>query len=303
MQTSTSTKAGAPVFHGSADDSVEAFWARAVRDYTSCELTNYGDRLSAIWGIAKLVRDQLRIQIPDDEYGVGLWRANLAVQLAWRVADSSKEARRDEKLEAQKFPSWSWASLVGEIETADRYAYTEADRDAYYRVKDHSGGDVSFEVTTTKLGRDYQPALQRNELAIKGRLIRANITVSTTSHLHCDVEILDRTSANGNKERDGSAVSRHFEVFPDTADAVKVHSPSFLMVLAARRSERETEADTSQSQDWIDGIGLVLRELHERPGKQPEPCYQRIGSFRFQSIEKSVYDGLGGKVETNIWLC
>lgn len=288
----TSTRGRATVFKGSADDSVEAFWARAVRDYTTCKLTKYSDRLSAIWGIAKLVRDQLRIHIPGDEYGVGLWKTNLAVQLAWRVADYRKASRKDENLD-KKLPSWSWASLVGEIETADRYAYTDADSDTYYRAKDHIGGDISFAVTAER-GEDFQPELQRKELAIKGRLIAANITVSTTTHnRHCEVEILGAPAG-------GSTLFESFEVFPDTADAAEEHTSSFLMVLAARRSERDTERDTSHREDWIGGIGLVLRECVVHEGNQP--CYQRAGSFRFHSIEKSVYDMLGGKGEIDLWL-
>lgn len=295
MQT-TSTKAGATGFYGAADDSVEAFWARAVRDYTACNLTNCVDRMSAIWGVAKLVREQLRIDLAGDEYGVGLWRNQLVVQLAWTIVDYTK-AEREVALEV--FPSWSWASLMGEIETVSRLAYSEADSDAYYRVKDHSGGDVIFEVTTEQ-SEDFQPTLKRNDLAMKGNLIRAKVSLSTISH-RCGLEVLDGTSAHGGEEKDRSTVSRNFEVFPDTADAAKDNTACFLLVLAASRSKREAEQNTSQAQGLIGGIGLVLREFHGRKGSQP--CYQRTGSFRFQGVAEDVYNRLGGKAATDFWLC
>ena len=49
---------------GTADDSLQAFWASAVLFYTSCDITRQSDRLRAAWGIAKLVRDVEREDSP-----------------------------------------------------------------------------------------------------------------------------------------------------------------------------------------------------------------------------------------------
>ncbi|KAK7985778.1 hypothetical protein PG996_004982 [Apiospora saccharicola] len=49
---------------GTADDSLQAFWASAVLFYTSCNITRQSDRLRAVWGIAKLVRDAEREEFP-----------------------------------------------------------------------------------------------------------------------------------------------------------------------------------------------------------------------------------------------
>lgn len=298
MQTSTNFGAtGQTSFYGAADDSPESFWARAVRDYTACNLTNCLDRMAAIWGIAKLVRDQMQLNIPGEEYGIGLWKSNLLAQLAWRVVDS-KRTKRYENLD-KIYPSWSWASLMGEIEIADRNAYL--DGNTYYRATNHEGGQVCFEVTTQQ-GDDFQPKLQRNEIAIKGKLIEARISASTDLDAHYDLEIGRSVSRGGSQKTSSSTVSRHFEMYHDTIDwVVEVQTGCFLMILAASRSEQgRGQEESCHSADLIDGIGLILKE---RPlNKKDQLFYRRMGTFRFRGIEKSVYDGLCGDAEADFWL-
>lgn len=274
------------MFYGAADDSVESFWARAVRDYTACNLTNCLDRMAAIWGIAKLVRDQMRLQSKGEEYGVGLWTSNLLVQLAWKVVDCTK-ATRDKALEA--YPSWSWASLMGEIEIADRYEYL--DEDTYFRATDHEGGEVCFEVTTEE-GDNFQPKLQRTEIAVKGILIAARIQ---------DLKIKDDPSGDNRHQTALATVARNFDLFPDTVDSLESQSHCFLLVLAARRSRRDMEQDSCHDADFINGTGLILRKSrsHEADGNY---CH-RIGSFCFRGIEKDTYDELVDGLQQEFWLC
>ena len=99
---------------GAKDDSIESFWKAAVWKYTSCNLTKGSDKLIAMWGIAKLVRDEIGI-----EYGNGLWEKNLEDQLAWRVAECTLVVRPSYSTEwalERKIPTWSWASMDGAIE-------------------------------------------------------------------------------------------------------------------------------------------------------------------------------------------
>jgi hypothetical protein len=69
---------------GAIDQSMASFWKTAIGKYTSCNLTKGSDKLIAMWGIAKLVRDALGV-----EYGEGLWEAQLEDQLAWHVVEAS----------------------------------------------------------------------------------------------------------------------------------------------------------------------------------------------------------------------
>lgn len=121
---------------GTADLSIEDFWKVAVRNYTSCALTNYTDKLSAIWGVAKLLRDIL-----EEEYAAGLWIQRLEEQLAWRVVNCRQEDGSPSVRPGNPdIPSWSWASMKGVVELQDRLT----DRD--YTVSNHLGQDIEFRV-------------------------------------------------------------------------------------------------------------------------------------------------------------
>ncbi|KAK8074110.1 hypothetical protein PG994_005009 [Apiospora phragmitis] len=130
----SSPKTGGRVMRiiGTADDSLPAFWAAAVLFYTSCDITRQSDRLRAVWGIAKLVRDAER-----EEFGAGLWEQGLAQQLAWRVLGGGGSLVAEDR--THDFPSWSWAAVAAPVRVADRLAdYGD------YCVTGHDGGALSF---------------------------------------------------------------------------------------------------------------------------------------------------------------
>ena len=80
-------------------------WRIAVRDYTKRFLTFPGDKLPAISGIAAQYGRTF-----GGAYLAGLWEWNLPSELLWSTtrSDISRPAR-------QRAPSWSWASVDGEI--------------------------------------------------------------------------------------------------------------------------------------------------------------------------------------------
>jgi hypothetical protein len=126
---------------GPSDSPLLEFWRSAVSKYTKCALTNREDKTIAIWGIAKLVRDGL-----DDQYGLGLWEQNLEDQLTWRVAECTLNDRptdSKDKAVAQKFPSWSWASVDGRVEVSDRISKSNK---KHWTVKNHSGRALQFDL-------------------------------------------------------------------------------------------------------------------------------------------------------------
>jgi hypothetical protein len=128
---------------GASDASLADFWKTAIQKYTVCNLTMGKDKLIAMWGIAKLVRDALRI-----EYGEGLWEQGLEDQLAWRVTECTLKVRPSESTEvkiARKIPSWSWASMDGKIEVPDRLSNVP-----HYTVKDHDNRPLAFDLKGVK---------------------------------------------------------------------------------------------------------------------------------------------------------
>lgn len=85
-------------------------WAELVNQYSSCDFTYAKDKLVALEGIAtdtKAVRKH-------DTYAAGMWKSSALIDLAWWRDD---EDCRRYAVEATvgRAPSWSWASVDGEI--------------------------------------------------------------------------------------------------------------------------------------------------------------------------------------------
>jgi hypothetical protein len=81
------------------------YWRSIVRDYTQKFLSFPNDKLSAIAGIA-----QLYAQFFNSRYLVGMWEFAFLSELMW----CSNRSDITRPL-AQRAPSWSWASIDGEI--------------------------------------------------------------------------------------------------------------------------------------------------------------------------------------------
>ncbi|KAF5684312.1 heterokaryon incompatibility protein [Fusarium circinatum] len=80
-------------------------WESLVEEYTDCKLTEAGDRLHAIEGVADLFREAFH-----DTYAFGLWKTELARQLSYFVKSPRKELPSRDVA-----PSWSWASLQSPV--------------------------------------------------------------------------------------------------------------------------------------------------------------------------------------------
>jgi hypothetical protein len=87
-----------------------SMWACMIDAYTTTSLTQAGDKLVVISGIAQAMSTILH-----DEYCAGLWRENLEGQLLRSRRRSPTPHYRPPSYRA---PSWSWASLEGSIETS-----------------------------------------------------------------------------------------------------------------------------------------------------------------------------------------
>lgn len=109
-------------------------WRDIVSEYSQRSLSRRKDRLSAVSGLAKLVREGLpRDQEGEDgghaeEYLAGLWKRELHFDLTWTVqhpkADpednegsliDTKEQVRAMEDDRSRIPSWSWASVEAPV--------------------------------------------------------------------------------------------------------------------------------------------------------------------------------------------
>lgn len=80
-------------------------WEQLVENYAQRKLTFQSDKLVAIDGIAQRMRSSLN----DDNYCFGMWVRDLPCSLLWMVLHGG--TRPDQ----YRAPSWSWASVDGEI--------------------------------------------------------------------------------------------------------------------------------------------------------------------------------------------
>lgn len=87
-------------------------WGKIVRPYTCSDLTKIDDKLIALSGVAKMVKQML-----EDRYLAGLWEGILPSQLLWQVFDSQQyDGRPSIRPPHYRAPSWIWASLDGFVD-------------------------------------------------------------------------------------------------------------------------------------------------------------------------------------------
>lgn len=112
-------------------------WKRIVEDYTKMDITYHKDRLIALSGIARRIRDQITSHGIKEDYIAGLWKGGLAGQLLWYVKPVGGDKQpladlrpknRDNEAE-YRAPSFSWAS----VETDRGIEYGELTYDIPYR--------------------------------------------------------------------------------------------------------------------------------------------------------------------------
>lgn len=85
----------------------DARWYKLVEDYARCGLTVSTDKLIAFAGIAQTFTRVFR----EDQYVAGMWRSQLPLALCWYPDDYTQTYRPRTYIA----PSWSWASVKGEI--------------------------------------------------------------------------------------------------------------------------------------------------------------------------------------------
>ncbi|KAE9381828.1 HET-domain-containing protein [Stipitochalara longipes BDJ] len=88
-------------------------WKSVVERYSKTKLTNPGDKLIALSGIAKLMAGLL----PGVKYVAGLWSEHLASQLLWRVDpvfEHGKFSFPSSRPKQYRAPSFSWAAVDAE---------------------------------------------------------------------------------------------------------------------------------------------------------------------------------------------
>ncbi|KAL9564128.1 hypothetical protein ACKAV7_011635 [Fusarium commune] len=103
------------------EEEPSGFWNDFISKYTKARLTFSSDMLVALQGIVERITEAIRGSTKnalEPEYVAGLWRDdNFQQSLLWRPKEGSSARRPD----YYRAPSWSWASLDGEVDFFEQY--------------------------------------------------------------------------------------------------------------------------------------------------------------------------------------
>lgn len=280
------------------------FWQEAVRSYTSCTLTKHSDKLTAMWGVAKLVGDADR-----KRYGVGLWEGEgggggeLVDQLRWRIiatVDDNRRrgqrgTRRENKMRKDgrgfMIPTWSWASVAdGTVSWAGR-GLTSLD-ETFYVAKDHLGHDLTLKLAmATALDSADEPEMATTILDIQGLFgacVLRRIPGSSEATMHFEL-------ADGKTRRPGADPTPgmiNVRVILDTLHSLETSARrhhNFLLLAATCNVEEEYDergfifrAPGDERQPMVySGFGLILAR---RSGAY-SGVYQRVGLFQLEEVK------------------
>jgi hypothetical protein len=145
-------------------------WNKIIKIFTSSSITKSSDKLAALSGIAKRVKD-----IRKDEYVAGLWRRDLARQLLWNVDECKQwDGSPSERPTQYRAPSFSWAAVDGVITPTELATMT--------------GGTTFLDVlgiSTTPMTEDTTGPLEGGYLHVAGTLtsLRLHRVVNPTSYM------------------------------------------------------------------------------------------------------------------------
>lgn len=220
-------------------------WNTMVYLYTLGKLTFSEDKLVAISGIARVVKEETH-----DQYLAGLWRKDMEFQLCW-----CPTRRRPQHMN-YRAPSWSWASVDGMV------ASSTADKKHQYRHYAHV-----VDAYTTQSGQDPM-----------GKVSGGQITISCTSML------LGKLQERHNKYEATPLSQQIYEVEVSSSEGHEVirvctdsdeylgHTVYMLPLLQSVKDIRvEKDHEGNVRYVW----GLVLAPSNKKKGE-----YRRTGSFR-----------------------
>ena len=248
-------------------------WYDLVAKYMGCSLTYQSDKLPAIGGLAKALA-----AISKDEYYAGLWGESIVTGLLW----SRSTLRLLEGQDPYRAPSWSWASVAGEIEFS---LLALSDR---YRIRHYND-----------LWESVVPSVQLNGEDAYGAVRGGQITITAPLY-NVQKFIPGQSSRPKNGRQAVFAIDGSLLAIPcviDTVEEPGLDAHVTILFLAYRNltSNPGTNKIRSEraylSRPWNDYFGLVLRAV-EKGADEVREVWTRIGMV-------NGYASLGGKEEVD----
>jgi hypothetical protein len=220
-------------------------WRGIIQEYSRLDLTRLSDRLPAIQGCAEQIRPYLR-----DSYSFGLWTKGSGLDLAWSTFPSGADERRPHEL--FHVPTWSWASVGGQV----RY---------------HDRGDQYVKVVFEHAQDDPCPGQTSAYWLITGQMMPARLKIDHSRKVDIEVSSdysMARTSASL-LVRSGSGFRPDFALHTDDWNDESWYDISIVRI--GRNLLSEIFLVLWRYGKSIPGSG------QERQTKDGYPIYQRVG--------------------------
>jgi hypothetical protein len=237
-------------------DELHDTWCELLAAYTPLKMSNQGDKLLALSGVAKVVAEVQDVQLG---YLAGLWRKCFIQGLLWYVI-TGHEARP----QAYRAPSWSWAAIEGQVRnfdngTAARFVFiwrTDLARLMEAQVSTHPSDCHQ----TGQVSGAY--------LRMKGMLKEAVLAKPASGRQSYDpTEELTML--------DGATGKIHIDA---TGEAT---GEPLLMPLLARVDKNKHRGVGTDTPCQI--LGIVLHKIGT--------AYRRIGAYRMQDVTLRYFEG------------
>ncbi|KAH7312978.1 heterokaryon incompatibility protein-domain-containing protein [Rhexocercosporidium sp. MPI-PUGE-AT-0058] len=238
------------------ESSPEYFWSWIVQEFSKRNLSFAGDKLLAVSAIAQEMGERR-----GDQYMAGMWQSSLLETLLW-MREAKLPVKRPERYRA---PSWSWASIEGEIDFPGRYAADDDDGR-------HSRLVIELVTCHTQLENSVAPygAVRSGILKLKGKLRQA------TWYYDAEELVLH------DSYRDEIAGTTRKDAFESGwADNV------------ADRSQEIWCLEVYESAGIYASRGLLLTEVSTEPAPAEEGYYfSRVGYFKLFLRKRSIFQDI-----------
>jgi hypothetical protein len=142
-------------------------WYQIVSHYSSRDMSDPSDKLSALSGLAA------RVATTSGTYLAGLWSKSLARNLLWHVVGDSVHTRS----KVWRAPTWSWASMDGGVNYFERF---------HHHVFDSAVEIVDAQCTP--LSADHFGQVSSGFILLTGRLVKVSLAIFDQPFSKCQGE-------------------------------------------------------------------------------------------------------------------
>jgi hypothetical protein len=256
-------------------------WYYIISDlYSGRHFTKQSDRLPALTGFAKEWENMIKKSGKRDLYIAGLWEKDLRRGLLWR-----SQSKRSRPLEYAS-PSWSWASIIGEVywPWLMNKVWQGLDHKKASKISQQfgtSGTDYHFTLERIDIpGKDPYSLVTSGSITVSAFLQKMRLNPPPPNHDQGSLEFLDR---NGSQSYDNPLQT----VLENTLTIISLDVPSEFAnarnVWCFLVASREASGNSSR----VNYAGLLLLSMDGN-----ENCFKRFGYFElvWKDKDRKIFD-------------